>query len=76
MGWTLSVSSTGFEHSKNAGVTTSRKSHVTPTTRLAGAQWSFTPNADRTTSGDAGSIPAWQAHRVCQHVLSTLVGID
>ncbi len=75
MGWTLSVSSKGFECSKNAGVTTSKR-HVTPTTRLAGTQWSFTPNADRTTSGDAGSIPAWQAQRVCQHVLSTLVGFD
>lgn len=66
MGWTLSISSKNFEKTGNAGAST----------RLTGAQWSFTPNADRTTSGDAGSIPAWQAQRVCQHVLSTLVGID
>ncbi len=75
MGWTLSVSSKGFGYGRNASVTTSKR-HVTSTTRLAGAQWSFTPNADRTTSGEAGSIPAWQAQRVCQHVLSTLVGLD
>jgi hypothetical protein len=38
------------------------------------AQVKVFPNADRTTSGDTGSIPAWQAQRVWQNVLSTLVG--
>jgi hypothetical protein len=66
MGWTLSISSKNFEKAGNASASACVK----------GAQWSFTPNADRTTSGDAGSIPAWQAQRVCQHVLSTLVGFD
>ncbi|MBV8636183.1 MAG: hypothetical protein JO002_16945 [Burkholderiaceae bacterium] len=76
MGWKLSVSSKGFEHGKNAGVTTYLNDRVTSITSLAGAQWRFTPNADRTTSGEAGSIPAWQAQRVCRNVLSTLVGTD
>lgn len=40
------------------------------------AGWSFTPNADRTTFVTAGAFPAWQARRVCQSVLSTLVGFD
>lgn len=66
MGWTLSISSKNFEKAGDASANT----------RIKGAQWSFTPNADRTTSCGAGSIPAWQAQRVCQHVLSTLVGID
>lgn len=34
------------------------------------------PNADRTTFVTAGAFPAWQARRVCQSVLSTLVGFD
>lgn len=38
------------------------------------AQVKVFPNADRTTSGDTGSIPAWQVQRVWQNVLSTLVG--
>lgn len=40
------------------------------------AGWSFSPNADRTTFVTAGALPAWQARRVCQSVLSTLVGFD
>ncbi|NVM76690.1 hypothetical protein FHW83_002491 [Duganella sp. SG902] len=74
MGWTLSVSSKGFESGKNAAAITSKE--IAATICLAGAQWRFTPNADRTTSGDAGSIPAWQADKVCRNVLSTLVGFD
>lgn len=75
MGWTLSISSKGFESRKNADATTSKHS-IASITCLAGTQWRFTPNAGRTTSGDAGSIPAWQAQRVCQNVLSILVGFD
>ena len=76
MGWIIRISSKGFECSGNAGVTTSQFVDVTSTSCPAGPQWRFTPNADRTTSGEAGSIPAWQAQRVCQNVLSTLVGFD
>ena len=74
MGWTISVSSKGFEGGMNAGVTTPRI--VTSSTRHAVPQWSFTPNAGRTTLDQAGSNPAWQTRRVWQNVLSTLVGFD
>jgi hypothetical protein len=32
------------------------------------------PDAARLASDDAGSVPAWQARRVWQNVLTTLVG--
>jgi hypothetical protein len=64
MGWTISSAGKSGE----AGLT------VRSSPCKSGAQWRFIPNADRTTSGKAGSIPAWQAKQVCQSVLSTLVG--
>lgn len=65
MGWIISAGKIG-----NASVT------VSSTPGACGAQWRFIPNADRTTSGKAGSNPAWQAKHVWQSVLATLVGND
>jgi hypothetical protein len=65
MGWIISAGKLGM-----ASVA------VSSTPCAFGARWRFTPNADRTTSGKAGSNPAWQAKHVWQSVLSTLVGND
>jgi hypothetical protein len=43
-------------------------------TGRAAARVKFIPNAGRTTSGTAGSIPAHQAEQVWRNVLSILVG--
>lgn len=66
MGWTISSGG----KSGGAGLT------VRSSPCASEARWRFTPNADRTTSGKSGSIPAWQAKHVWQSVLSTLVGND
>lgn len=70
MAWMISVGKAGAK-GRAAGVQA-----VSLRIDVAGmaAQVKFFPNADRTTSGDTGSIPAWQAQRVWQNVLSTLVG--
>lgn len=65
MGWIISAGKMG-----KASVA------VSSTPCACGARWRFIPNADRTTSGAAGSNPAWQAKHVWQSVLSTLVGND
>ncbi|TFW27762.1 hypothetical protein [Massilia horti] len=74
MGWTISVGRTDFGQRTNAGVTTNLTCAVTPITRRANAQVTVSLNAGRTTSGDAGSIPACQVEQVWQNVLSILVG--
>jgi hypothetical protein len=82
MGWLIrvgrlhNVRNAGFERSMNADVITSTQCLVTSTPCHAVAQWSCTPNADRTTSGLAGSTPACQAEQVWRNVLSSLVGFD
>ncbi|NRR33498.1 hypothetical protein HSX11_25310 [Oxalobacteraceae bacterium] len=68
MGWTLSVGGSEFEQNRKVATTT--QGHATFSAHLRGAHWSFTPHAA------AGSAAAWQAQRVCQHVLSTLIGND
>lgn len=75
MSWLISVGSAGFERGMNAGVTTS-KCLVTSTSCHTVAQLRLTPNADKTTSGIAGSNPTCQAEQVWRNVLSTLVGMD
>lgn len=76
MHWTIRVGRAGFERSTHAGVTTFSLCFVTSTSRRTAAQVTISPNAGRTTSGQAGSNPACQAEHVWQNVLSTLVGID
>ncbi len=76
MGWMIRVGRAGFERGTNAGVTTSFQCLVTSGSCHAAAQLMVTPNAGRTTSDKAGSIPACQAEQVWQNVLSTLVGFD
>jgi hypothetical protein len=73
MGWTISVGTAGARSSKGRGGRPQALS-VCIDAQGVTAQVKVIPNADRTTSGDAGSIPAWQAQRVWQNVLSTLVG--
>ena len=75
MSWLISVGSTGFERGMNAGVTTLSKCIVTSTPCHTVAQLRCVPNADKTTSGLAGSNPACQAEEVWRNVLSSLVGI-
>ncbi len=75
MGWLISVGRARRERGMNAGVTTSQ-CIVTSNPCHTAAHWSFTPNADRNTFGEAGSKPAWQSSRVWQNVLATLVGND
>jgi len=64
MGWTISVGTAGARSSKGRG---GRPQALSVCIKVF-------PNADRTTLVDAGSTPAWQAQRVWQNVLSTLVG--
>ncbi len=70
MGWIISVGKAGAK-GRAAGA---QALSVSIDVQGLAAQVKVFPNADRTTSGDAGSIPAWQAQRVWQNVLSTLVG--
>jgi len=76
MGWTISVGTAGARSTTNSsrGGRTQALS-VWIDAHGVTAQIKVSPNAGRTTSShDAGSIPAWQAQRVWQNVLSTLVG--
>ncbi len=75
MSWLISVGSTGFERGMNADVTTLPKCIVTSTPCHTVAQLRCAPNAGKTTSGSAGSIPACRTEEVWQNVLSSLVGI-
>lgn len=75
MGWKISCGApkkVNAGRRMNAGVITSFPCSVTSIPCHAPAGWRFTPNADRTTSGEAGSNPACRL--VWQNVLSTLVG--
>jgi hypothetical protein len=63
MGWTISVGTAGARSKGRGG----RPQALSVCIKVF-------PNADRTTLVDTGSIPAWQAQRVWQNVLSTLVG--
>ncbi|WP_147375672.1 hypothetical protein [Noviherbaspirillum cavernae] len=76
MGWVIRIGRTGFERGANAGVITSFQCFVTSSSCHAVAQVMVTPNAGRTTSEKAGSMPACHAEQVWQNVLSTLVGMD
>ena len=73
MGWTISVGTAGARSSKGRGGRPQALS-VCIDAQGVTAQVKLFPNPDRTTSDNAGSIPAWQAQRVWQNVLSTLVG--
>lgn len=70
MAWMISVGRAGAKGRTAAAQAISLQVNV----QGMAAQVKVFPNADRTTSGDTGSIPAWQAQRVWQNVLSTLVG--
>ena len=73
MGWTISVGTAGARSSTGRGGRPQALSICIDAQGVT-AQVKVFPNADRTTSDNAGSIPAWQAQRVWQNVLSTLVG--
>ena len=75
MGWRIRVGSARFERDMNAAVITSVQCSITATPCHMIARLRFTPNADRTTSGKAGSNPACQLEKAWQNVLSDLVGI-
>ena len=75
MSWMIRVGSNRFEHDMNAGVITSLKCSITATPCHMIAQLRFTPNADRTTLGNAGSNPACEVEQAWQNVLSDLVGV-
>lgn len=75
MGWTISVGTAGAAATAGKGGKAQTLSIDIDAHGLK-AQVKVSPNADRTPSGDAGSIPAWQAQRVWQNVLSTLVGTE
>jgi len=77
MGWTISVGTAGARRSKTsskAGGGRTQALSIWIDAHGVTAQVKVSPNADRTTLDKAGSIPAWQAQRVWQNVLSTLVG--
>jgi hypothetical protein len=73
MGWTISVGTAGARGNKARGGRSQALS-VCFDAQGVTAQVRVFPNADRTTPDHAGSIPAWQAQRVWQNVLSALVG--
>lgn len=75
MGWKIRIGSIGFAQGVNADVITSAKCSITSNACHTFAQLQFNPNAGKTTSGKAGSIPACQAERAWQNVLSNLVGV-
>lgn len=75
MGWMIRVGSIGVERGVNAGVITYFQCSITSKPCRTVAQLRFNPNAGKTTSGLAGSNPAWQADEAWQNVLSDLVGI-
>jgi hypothetical protein len=70
MGWTISVGRAGAKGRK-AGV---QAVALRVDVQGMAAQVRVYPTADRTATGAADAIPAWQAQRVWQNVLSTLVG--
>lgn len=73
MGWTISVGTAGAKNKAGGG--RAQALSIWIDAHGVTAQVKVSPNADRTTSfSDAGAIPAWQAQRVWQNVLSTLVG--
>lgn len=77
MGWTISVGTAGARNkagSSKAGSGRMQALSISIDAHGVTAQVKVSPNADRTTLVDAGSTPAWQAQRVWQNVLSTLVG--
>lgn len=77
MGWKISV---GTAEARNNAAKSKGKGGRTQALSVwidahgVTAQVKVSLNADRPPSGNAGSIPAWQAQRVWQNVLSTLVG--
>lgn len=75
MGWTISVGTAGAAGKSSKGGKAQALSVCIDAQGMT-ARVTVFPNADRTPSGDAGSIPAWQAQRVWQNILSTLVGTE
>ena len=74
MGWTISVGTAGARGNKARGARPQVLSVCFDAQGMT-AQVKVYPNGDTTASDSAGSMPAWQAQRVWQNVLSTLVGI-
>lgn len=74
MSWMIRINSTRFERDVNAAVITSKPCSITATPSHLIARLCFTPNADRTTSVEAGSNPACPVEQAWQNVLSVLVG--
>ena len=75
MSWMIRIGSTRFERDMNAAVITSKQCSITATPSHMIARLCFTPNAERTTSVQAGSNPACQVEQAWQNVLSDLVGL-
>lgn len=69
------VGKTGFGQGMNADVITYPKCWITSDSCHTIAQVRLPSNADKTTSGIAGSSPAHQIDKVWRNVLSTLVGV-
>lgn len=75
MSWVIKVSSNRLEIHMNAAVITSFPCSITVTPCHMMSQLGVSPNADRTTSDRAGSIPACLVEQAWQNVLSDLVGV-
>jgi hypothetical protein len=73
MGWTISVGTAGARGSKTRN---GRPQMVSVSFDAHGVSARVTadPDAAGFASDGAGSVPAWQARRVWQNVLTTLVG--
>lgn len=70
MGWMISVGRAGAKGSRAGAPALSVLVDVQGTA----ARVMVYPDAERRSPGGAGANPAWQAQRVWQNVLSTLVG--
>jgi hypothetical protein len=73
MGWTISVGTAGARNSKTRN---GRPQTLSVSFDAHGVTARVTANPDATglASDGAGAVPAWQARRVWQNVLTTLVG--
>jgi hypothetical protein len=73
MGWTISVGTAGATGSKTR-YGRSQTLSVSFDAHGVTARVTANPDAAGLASDVAGSVPAWQAQRVWQNVLTTLVG--
>jgi hypothetical protein len=73
MGWTISVGTAGARNSKTRNGLPQTLS-VSFDAHGVTARVTANPDAAGLGSDGAGGVPAWQARRVWQNVLTTLVG--